>query len=95
MCGKAEGKAILYPAVVGRYTQQYPKQFAHGEQASFLVSFQAAPNWATEFATGFLEDPSEKNLKTLRGMINTSVGQSIELVPEANLLKKLRSAHAD
>lgn len=92
--GKRKSKRFCIQPVVGRYTQQYPKQLAHGEQASFLVSFQAAPNWAKEFAAGFVEDVSDKHLRTLRGMVNTSIGQSIEVVPEASLLERLRATHA-
>lgn len=92
--GKRKSKRFCIQPVAGQYTQQYPKQLAHGEQASFLVSFQAAPNWAKDFATGFVQEMSEKNLRTLRGMVNTSVGPSIEVVPDASLLERLRSAHA-
>lgn len=88
--GQYKAKRFCIQSVAGRYTQQYPKQLAHGEQASFLVSFQVSPDWAKEFATGFVKDLSEKNLKTLRGMVNTSVGQAIEVRPESNLLERLR-----
>jgi hypothetical protein len=91
--GKHKSKRFCIQPVAGRYTQQYPKQLVHGEQASFLVSFQAAPDWAKEFATGFVKDLSEKNLSTLRGLVNTSVGDAIEVRPESNLLDRLR-AHA-
>ena len=92
--GKRKSKRFCIQPVVGRYTQHYPRLLAYGEQASFLVSFQVAPNWTKEFAAGFVEDVSDKNLKTLRGMINFSVGQSIEIVPEASLLERLRTVHA-
>jgi hypothetical protein len=91
--GKGKAKRFCIQPVAGRYTQQYPQQLPHGEQATFLVSFLASPNWSKEFATGFVEDLSEKNLKTLRGMVHTSVGKSIEVVPEENLIERLR-AHA-
>lgn len=91
--GKGKAKRFCIQPVAGHYTHQYPKQLAHGEQATFLVSFLAAPNWSKDFAKSFVEDLSEKNLKTLRGLVNTSVGKSIEVVPEKNLIERLR-AHA-
>ncbi len=90
--GKRKNKRYCIQPVAGRYTQQYPKLLAHGEQASFLVSFKAAPNWVKEFASGFVQDTSEQNLRTLRALINTSVGEAIAVVPETNLLDKLRAA---
>lgn len=76
--------------VSGTWTQDYPKQLAHGEAASFLVSFKATPDWVKHFATGFVKDVSAKNLKTLRALVHTSLGQTVEVVPEENLLEKLR-----
>lgn len=92
--GKRKNKRFCIQSVAGQYTHQYPKQLAHGEQASFLVSFKAAPNWSKEFASGFVQDTSESNLKTLRALVNTSVGKAIEVVPEKNLLERLRAANA-
>lgn len=88
--GKGKGKRYCIQPVAGQDSHQYPKQLAHGEQASFLVSFKAAPSWTKEFAEGFVEDMSEKNLKTLRALVNISLGKAIEVVPEDNLLKRLR-----
>ena len=76
--------------VSGTWTQDYPKQLAHGEAGSFLVSFNATPDWAKHFATGFVKDVSAKNLKSLRALVHTSLGQTVEVVPEGNLLEKLR-----
>ena len=80
--------------VSGKWTQDYPRQLAHGEQATFLVSFKATPNWLSDFAKGFVGDMSNKNLKTLRALVHTSLGQTIEAIPESNLLEKLRAATA-
>lgn len=76
--------------VSGKWTQDYPKQLAHGEEGSFLVSFIATPDWVRHFASGFVKDVSVKNLKTLRALVHTSLGQTVEVVPEGNLLEKLR-----
>lgn len=90
--GKRKKARFCVQPVSGQYTHQYPKQLLHGEQASFLVSFKAVPGWPKEFATGFIEDVGGRNLKTLRALIHTSVGQPIEVVPESSLLEKLRVA---
>lgn len=90
--GKRKEARFCIQPVSGKYTHQYPKQLDHGEQASFLVSFSAIPGWSREFAIGFIQDLNDRNLKTLRALIHTSVGQTIEVAPESNLLEKLRVA---
>jgi hypothetical protein len=88
------GKNIRYciQPVYGEYTQKYPIQLSYGEQATFLVSFKALPNWPKDFATGFVQDLRPKNLKTLRAIINTSFGDIIYVIPENNLLDSLCKA---
>lgn len=78
----------------GVYTHQYPKQLAHGEQATFLVSLLALPGWPKDFATGFVRDLTAKNLDTLRGLIHTSIGEVVEVEPEKELLERLRETGA-
>jgi hypothetical protein len=90
--GKGKDARHCIQPTAGEYTHQYPKQLAHGEQASFLVSFKAVPSWPKDFGVGFVKDLQPRNLKTLRAIIHTSVGQSIEVVPEKNLLERLREA---
>lgn len=90
--GKGKNARHCIQPVNGQYTHQYPKQLSYGEQATFLVSFKAMPSWPNDFAAGFVQDLRPKNLKTLRAIINTSVGESIEVVPENNLLERLREA---
>jgi hypothetical protein len=55
-----------------------------------MVSFSATPQWMSEFARGFVKDLSDRSLRTLVALINTSVGQTIEVKPEKELLEKLR-----
>ncbi len=78
--------------VSGQWTQDYPRQLAHGETATFLVSFKATPEWPDHFAKSFVGDVSPKNLKSLRALVHTSLGQTVEVVPEAGLLLRLRAA---
>lgn len=87
--GKKNKRYCIQP-LRGQYTEQCPKWLAHGEGASFLHSFKDSPNWIADFASGFVQDTSDKNLKTLRARIHTSIGKTIEIVPEKNLLDRLR-----
>lgn len=91
--GNRKNKRFCIQPVAGQYTHQYPKQLSHGEKASFLVSLGAVPNWSKEFACGFVRDTSGSHLKTLRALVNTSVGKAIEVIPEKNLLERLRAAN--
>jgi hypothetical protein len=78
--------------VYSPHTNQYPVELAHGKSANFMVSFLVVPNWTRDFATGFVRDVSDKNLKTLRVQVHTSVGQTIEVRPESNLILELKNA---
>ena len=84
--GKGKDRRMGLQPVYGQYTEQYPKQLAHGEQATFMVSLMVIPSWPREFATDFVKS---SRLSTLRALIHTSVGETIEVVPEPDLLKKL------
>jgi len=88
--GKGKNARFCIQPLTGRYTHQYPKQLAHGEQATFMVSFAEVPDWPKEFATNFVNDLTPGNIKTLRALVHTSIGQTIEVMPENNLLDKLR-----
>lgn len=92
--GKRKEARFCIQPVSGTWTQDYPKQLAHGETGSFLVSFKATPNWMSNFAHGFLRDLSESSLSTLRVQVHTSLGQTIDAVPEKDLIGKLRAAAA-
>ncbi len=88
--GKGKEARYCIQPVTGKYTHQYPKQLAHGEQCTFLVSFKITPDWKLDFANGFVKDLSNKNLKSLRAQVHTSIGQTIEVMPDSSLLEKLR-----
>ncbi len=93
--GKGKSARYCIQPVRGQNTANYPKVLAHGEQAAFLVSFTTMPNWPKDFATGFIEDLSEENLRTLRAQVHTSVGKTIDVVPAHNVLEILRKAVAE
>ncbi|AXI84412.1 hypothetical protein FUT69_04155 [Xylella taiwanensis] len=88
--GKQHKRVCIQP-FRGQYTHQCPQNIAHGEQALFLISFNEMLTWPALFTSGFVQDTSDKNLKTLRALIYTSVGKTIEAVPEKNLLKRLQA----
>ena len=88
--GKKNKRYCIQP-IKGQYTEQYPKWLTHGEGASFLHSFKDSPNWTADFASGFVQDTSDRNLKTLRALNHTSIGKTLEVVPEKNLLERLQA----
>lgn len=87
--GKGKDIRFALQPVFGAYTSQYPKQIAYGEQVRFAVSFTEYPSWIKEFSIGFVHDLSKSNLRTLRALIHTSVGETIEATPEDSLLQRL------
>ena len=90
--GKKNKHYCIQP-INGKYTDQYPKWLTHGESASFLYSLEDSPNWIADFVSTFVKDTCDKNLKTLRAVINTSIGKTIEAVPERNLLERLKAVN--
>ena len=92
--GKGKTARHCIQPLYGVYTPQYPRQLLHGEQVTFLVSLLALPAWPKDFATGFIQDISLKNLSTLRAQIHTSVGETIEVKPEESLFERLRESGA-
>jgi len=78
--------------VSGRFTTQFPVELAHGKNADFMVSFLATPNWLQEFSTRFIQDLSDRSMKTLVAQIHTSIGETIEVRPEKDLIRRLRES---
>jgi hypothetical protein len=92
--GKRKQRRYCIQKVSGPWTAQYPIELQHGKSASFMVSFNHTPTWLTEFANGFLK-LSDKELDTLVAQVHTSVGQTIEVKPERDLVERLRKARKD
>jgi hypothetical protein len=88
--GKGKHRRFAMQTVSGPFTKQYPIELAHGKSASFMVSFVVTPNWAREFSTGFVRDVSDRALKTLVALVHTSVGQTVEVRPEEELLREVK-----
>lgn len=78
--------------VGGKYSNQFPIELAHGKSASFMVSLAEAPTWPSDFVRDFVHANTPSELRNLRAMVNTSVGQSILVVPESNLIEELAVA---
>ena len=88
--GKGKHRRFAFQTVAAAYTAQYPVELTYGKAANFTVSFLIVPTWLKEFATGFVRDLSDRNLKTLVAQIHTSVGQTVEVKPEDGLLEALK-----
>jgi len=89
--GKGKNLKYAVQIVSGAYTHDLPMELQHGKTGRFMVSLQETRDWDQRFAEGFVIDLSEKNLKTLVAQIFTSVGQTIEVVPEQGLIDHLKS----
>src|SRR6266853_1603802 len=88
--GKWKARRFAIQPLSGPHTDQYPIELAYGKCENFMVSFLATPNWPREFATGFVKDLSDKSLKTLVALVHTSVGRTVEVHPEKELLDELK-----
>jgi hypothetical protein len=86
--GKRKKRRYCLQNLSGRYTAQYPKELAHGQSASFQVSFVETPRWANDFVGKFIASGGE-SLSTLVAQVHTSVGQAVEVWAEPNLIEKL------
>jgi len=88
--GKGKRRKFAIQPVNAKYTTHYPVELTHGKEANFMVSFLILPDWCEEFATKFIKDLSDRNLKSLVTQVHTSVGQTIEVKPENGLLEALK-----
>lgn len=93
--GKRKERRFAMQPVSGPFTSQYPIELAHGKSARFMVSFLATPDWCKEFAVGFVKDLADEYLKTLVAQVFTSVGQTVDVHPEYELLEELKKAVMD
>lgn len=93
--GKRKQRRYCIQTVSGQWTAQYPIELQHGKAASFMVSFNHTPTWLTEFANDFLRSISDNEFDTLVAQVHTSVGQTIEVKPEKDLVERLRKVRND
>lgn len=88
--GRWKRKRYCLQTTSGPYTANCPIELSHGKSANFLVSFEATPTWASEFANKFLPPPEQRAIRTLRALVHTSVGTTVTVKPEASIVKLLR-----
>lgn len=88
--GKGKHRKFAMQPEAAAYSAHYPIELTYGKEANFMVSFLVIPTWPKDFATGFVRDLSDRNLKTLVAQIHTSVGQTVEVKPEYDLLEELK-----
>ena len=89
--GKGKRRKYAIQPLDSPHSAQCPIELAYGKSAKFLVSFDVMPNWARDFGTGFVQDLSEKHLKTLIVQVHTALG-FVEARPMANVLQLIRTA---
>ena len=88
--GKRKNRKFAIQPLTQSSFDQYPKKLEYGESASFMVFFSERPNWMEKFSNDFIEDISDKTIKTLRAQIHTSVGHTKDVIPARSLLEKLK-----
>lgn len=89
--GKGKRRRYAIQPLYSPHSAQCPIELAYGKNANFLVSFDVMPNWATDFGTGFVQDLSEKHLKTLVVQVHTALG-FVEARPMPNVLQLIKTA---
>jgi hypothetical protein len=89
--GKGKKRRYCIQNLSGPYTSQYPIELTHGKSASFQVFFPVTPNWLSDFSNKFTAS-GEESLSTLVATVHTSVGQTVEVKVEDNLINKLMEA---
>lgn len=88
--GKGTKARLCVQTGSGPRNSNIPKFLAHGESGSLVVSLNETPAWAVDFVSDFILDLSDKNLKTLRVWVHTSLGETVEAVPENNIIEEIR-----
>jgi hypothetical protein len=73
---------------------QYPARLEHGQTGFFQYSITHHPDALKQFVGGFLRS-NMKDLDTLRAQVHTSVNQTVNTKPEAELLQRIRSVAAE
>jgi hypothetical protein len=89
--GKGKKRKYAVQPLHSPHSAQCPIELAYGKNAKFLVSFDVVPNWAGDFGTGFIQDLSDKSLKTLVVQVHTSLG-FVEAHPMPNVLELIKTA---
>jgi hypothetical protein len=70
----------------------FPMELGYGKSVNLAVSSTNHPNWLKEFSNEFIGDLSASSLKSLRLLVDTSVGKIVKVRPEKGLLDALNQA---
>ena len=62
----------------------------YGETAMYIWSFVESPSWMNKFAEDFVQDGSDRWLRTLRAQIHTSVGYTETIKPDQSFLNEIK-----
>ena len=86
--GRRKSRRVCIQTVPPSSPANYPKRIEYGDEAMYLI--HDFPAWASNFKSVFLKEFNDEGLKTLRLQIHTSVGHTENVVPERNLLDRLK-----
>ena len=86
--GKRKNRRCAMQNLTHPNSDMYPIEINHGKTANFLVATN--DDWKKDFVKYFVKDVSNGSLATLRANIYTSVGYSKDVVPNDDLLRKLK-----
>jgi hypothetical protein len=89
--GKGKKRKYAVQPLQNPHSAQCPIELAYGKNAKFIVSFDVVPNWARDFGTSFVQDLSDKYLKTLVVQVHTPIG-FVEAHPMPNVLELIKTA---
>ena len=85
--GRRQHQRDFMVPITGQLGDQVPKTINHGESATFFVAENSSPNWLHVISQG---ESHETVLRTLRGVVHTSIGHTEIIAPELGLLEKFR-----
>jgi hypothetical protein len=93
--GKGRRRRLIHQNPTIQYSSSLPIELAYGKQATFLISFAEAPNWLSEFRNNLDKEHLNSDLRSIKAFVYTSIGKSVEMKPEANLLEFIRHVQLD
>lgn len=86
--GKGKSKGYYWGHNWSAGSSSIPVRLPHGESARFLISLEEV-DWFKKFAKKI---GGRQDIKTLRCLIWTSVGDEIKVIPDRNFLDRLEKA---
>ncbi|HSH98896.1 MAG: hypothetical protein ACAH07_06105 [Methylophilaceae bacterium] len=90
--GRGKKKLLCIQMIDRQLANSIPKELAHGQTASFMFSLTEGENWLLTSSKSFIDETGDKELKSLRGIVSTTLQQFYQ-PPEAALIKRLKAAY--